>query len=90
MDQKEEMRKRLLDLNKQRKEMELEIEAIECMLRESGFGLRGNLIDKDGFPIEDTEKCEFLLCSTSLLFSLLLYCSDFCSSAAQSFGRAED
>ncbi len=26
------------------------------MLRESGFGLKGGLVDKQGFPIEDTEK----------------------------------
>lgn len=62
MDEKElqraEARKRLLVLKKQRAEMEEEVEALKNMLHESGMGLKGNLVDKDGFPIQDTEKCK--------------------------------
>ena len=49
-------RQELLDMYKERKEMEEEMSQIISYLNGTGLGLSGGLIDSEGFPIADTEK----------------------------------
>jgi 26S proteasome non-ATPase regulatory subunit 9 len=54
---KEQARRELLALSRQRKEMEREIAELHAALTApDGPGLRGGLIDAQGFPIDDTQK----------------------------------
>jgi len=50
------MRKQLKELIHSKDEMEKEIKELTEFLNIGGFGLRGNLVDKDGFPLEDVNK----------------------------------
>ncbi len=54
---REAMRAKLMELGKQRKAMEAEMAEIHAALTgPGGAGLKGGLIDAQGFPIDDTQK----------------------------------
>ncbi len=54
---REAMRVKVLELGKQRKVIEAEMAEIHALLTgPGGAGLKGGLIDAQGFPIDDTQK----------------------------------
>lgn len=50
------MSQELKQLAQRKDEIEKEIKELVEYLNSSGFGLSGNLVDKDGFPLSDVEK----------------------------------